>query len=269
MPDQSTIDRLVNIVRDNRYALYLVKRFEQMDMLIVGQGYVSMSSFPVKPFEEAMLLRLVEPTTYSSSERATAIGEQLASLAEEMASLEGKAEEVQTLLLGGKAKTASVVSLLARLDEKRAGVQRESDVLKEELSNLGVDDGGIAELFKLFERHRNGELTHDERLGLRHLLHNLVKRIDCHFEKDGLDSVCGCHVEMACGVEFEYYFRADRIEQRTKNAKGHWEKAKVAAGEKFETKYVVTIAEDHPETGERMYLSLPAATPVPTKRATA
>ena len=103
------------------------------------KGAAPFVGFPVKPFETAMLIRLGEPDAFVETDADDSAQMELAAVDAQLAEVEGKIEQVQESLLSGKANTASVIELLAKLDAKRSELQRR----QQELRRRRSDDGEV------------------------------------------------------------------------------------------------------------------------------
>jgi hypothetical protein len=199
--------------------------------------------FPVRPFEQAMLLRLYNVDLFGEKKNDKPdFRQQIAAVQGQIGDVNEKIKEITTALLDGTGgKSASVVAMLNMLDERKGELSAKLELLRERATTpTKVEPATVTDFFSLIDRQRKGELSHGERERLKAIISKLLKRIDCHFIRESRDYICGSrivfHDENIEPIEFT--FRADHIDQMNRDKNGHPLKHE---GKPPEPKYAVGV----------------------------
>lgn len=204
------------VIQDKGYG----KRYASSAAVLGLKGHAPFVSFPVAPFEQAMLMALGHHREFHQTTKRDGTADEIESTRARITEIDGKIKAVQASLTGGDvSRTGSVLTLLNQLDAQRAGCSARLDELSEQ---RGASAGESWEqLTPFLEMVLDGVKDHDQRLLLRGVFAAVVKRVDCDMTRDGRDYVCRCDVTLMDGREITFEFTARHVETMLRNAKGH------------------------------------------------
>jgi DNA invertase Pin-like site-specific DNA recombinase len=185
------------------------------------KGAAPFCGFPVQPFETAMIVRLHDPATFSRENDDGGIGEEIAAQEAKVAAIDATIVEVQDSITASS--TASVVSLLGKLDAKKREADKVLTVLRERQQSSGAGyQNALEELRAIIVGSAYQTIPADERLRIRQILRGVVERIDCLFKRQHRDYLCSSIVTFRSGQKIDHAFRA-KYTKTDKNGKPQYD----------------------------------------------
>jgi DNA invertase Pin-like site-specific DNA recombinase len=204
------------------------RRYVSSAALLGRKGASPYVGFPLDVFERAMLLQLhdlILPHLAKDTNDATRV--QAAAMEARITEIEKKIADTQALMLtDSSVETASVVGLLAKLDQQRKRMNEELKTVRGELAaraSLDLNDARdrLAELVRYY---RKGEatLSNDDRVEIRNVIRQVIDRIDSTFERyKGRDYFARNQVMLRNGSVLSIDFTAEFQDRMLRDAKGH------------------------------------------------
>jgi len=218
------------------------RRYASSAAILSRKGASAYVGFPVDAWERGVLFLLVNDILPHMQD-----GQQRGHLAEieameaRVAEVDRRIAQTQELMLSETAvSTASVISMLAKLDQNRKALATQLDALREDAvtnaANQAVDVRRQVETL-VGRSNDDGTMSHDDRIELRGVIRSIVSRIDVKVAREGRDYRADIRLQLRDGRELEVIMFAFHVSRMKRNAKGHPIKGGSAGPAVFEIGY--------------------------------
>lgn len=206
------------------------RRYVSSAALVGRRGASAFIGFPVATFEEAMLIRLAEPSMVKSEDGGEELRTEASGIEGEISALNAKIEKVQESLINGKTDTPSVLSMLNKMDTRKGELERNLTAIRQQVASSG---DSMENVYEMMRKASEGGITEEERVHLRNGISQLIASIGCQFWREGRNYGCYAHLKQRNGEEYTYRFHAIHVDTMKRNALGHPMKRKVPVATEF------------------------------------